>query len=266
MKKHPTPSRTTLRFALQSQIGLRANNEDAAYAGPRLLALADGMGGHAAGEIAASLAIEELVALNTQSPSVDILRDLRDAVARANKAIARRATRDPETAGMGTTLTALLFAEHRVALAHIGDSRAYLLRNGSLQQITRDDTFVQSLLDEGRITPQEAAHHPQRNLVLNVLTGHETQACFELRETDPGDRYLVCSDGLSDYVAPDEITAVLEMSDPQRRPQELIRLALRRGSQDNITCVVGDVVQGSSGYNIAIVTGAPGCRATVVSM
>ncbi|MDP9068001.1 MAG: protein phosphatase 2C domain-containing protein [Actinomycetota bacterium] len=256
---------TSLRFAVQSEIGLRSNNEDAAYAGPRLLALADGMGGHAAGEVAASLAIKELLPLDEGRPSRDMLGDLRRAFRRANAAIADRAASDPETSGMGTTLTALLFAGRRVALAHIGDSRAYLLRNGSLHQVTRDDTLVQSLVDEGRVRPEEAASHPQRNMVLKVLTGQETEPFFEVRETDPGDRYLICSDGLSDYVTSEEIVAILEMPDPQRRPQELIRLALRHGSQDNITCVVGDVVRGPSGYNIAMLTGAPGSTASVLS-
>lgn len=257
--------RTTLRFAVQSQTGLRSNNEDAAYAGPRLLALADGMGGHAAGEIAATLAIGELLPLDKRPPSRDMLTDLRTAMHRANAAIADRAANDPETSGMGTTLTALWFAEDRVALGHIGDSRAYLLRNGSLRQITRDDTLVQSLVDAGRLLPDEAVTHPQRNMILKVLTGQETEPFFEIREIDPGDRYLICSDGLTDYVSSREIAAVLQMSDPQQRPQQLIRLALRHGSQDNITCVVGDVVEGSSGYNIAMLAGAPGSKACVVS-
>jgi serine/threonine protein phosphatase PrpC len=256
---------TSLRFAVQSQTGLRPNNEDAAYAGPRLLALADGMGGHAAGEIAASLAINELLPLDEQPPSRDILDELRRAFRRANAAVAEHAATHPETSGMGTTLTALLFAGRRVALAHIGDSRAFLLRNGTLHQITRDDTLVQSLVDEGRISPEEAATHPQRNMVLKVLTGQEIEPHVEVRETDPGDRYLICSDGLSDYVSSEEIAGVLEMPDPQGCPQQLIRLALHHGSKDNVTCVVGDIVRGPSGYNIAILTGAPGSEASVVS-
>ncbi len=255
---------TSLAFAVQSQIGLRSNNEDVAYAGPRLLALADGMGGHAAGEVAASLVIDELLLLDERPPSRDMLGDLRGAVRRGNAAIANRASRDTETSGMGTTLTALFFSERRVALAHIGDSRAYVLRNGSLHQITRDDTLVQSFVDEGRISPEEAVTHPQRNIVLNVLTGQECGAHFEMREADPGDRYLICSDGLSDYVSSEEIATILEMPDPQGRPQQLIRLALRHGSQDNITCVTGDVVPGDSGYNIAMLTEAAGSTACVV--
>ncbi len=255
-----------LRFAVQSQAGRRPNNEDVAYAGPRLLALADGMGGHAAGEIAAALAIDEVIALDTQRPSRDVLTQMKTAFARANAAIAQHAQNHPETRGMGTTLTALLFDGNRVVVGHVGDSRAYVLRARRLQQITRDDTMVQTLVDDGRLSPSEAARHPQRNLVLKVLTGQAVDATFEIREADPGDRYLICSDGLSDYVREDEICAILRLEDPQRRPQELIRLALRRGSQDNITCVVGDVISEASGYNISMLVGAPGPRPSLADI
>ena len=256
----------TLRYALQTQTGLRPNNEDAAVAGPHLLAVADGVGGHAAGEIAAALAIEHLEPLKEGHRSSHLLSDLRDAVLQANSSIADRAATDPTVGGMATTLTAMLFEGQRVGLAHIGDSRAYLMRNGKLTQITKDDTMVQSLVDEGRITPEEAFRHPQRSLVLKVLNGEPVDPVFEVREVDPGDRYLICSDGLSDYVPSEEIAEVLRVSDPQRCPQQLIRLALNRGSHDNITCIVADVVAGHSGYNIAITLGAPGKSATVVSV
>jgi serine/threonine protein phosphatase PrpC len=256
---------TTLRFAVQSQVGIRPNNEDGAVAGPWLLALADGVGGHAAGDVAASLAINELSAINRQPPSRDLLDDLCEAFSRANSAIADHCAHDPQTSGMATTLTALLFSERRVALGHIGDSRAYLFRDGHLQQITRDDTLVQSLVDQGRLTPDEAWTHPQRNIVLKILAGRDDEPHLEVRETDPEDRYLICSDGLSDYVPAEEIAAVMENDDPRRWPQELVRLALQRGSQDNITCVAGEVVEGSSGYNIAIRTGAPGREAFFVT-
>lgn len=255
---------TSLRFAVQSQTGRRSNNEDAAYAGPRLLALADGMGGHAAGEIAAALAIHELLALDGHPSSSDMLGDLRKAFHRANTAITDHVNTDAEASGMGTTLTALLFEGRHVAVGHVGDSRAYLLRGGALQQITRDDTMVQALVDEGRLSPDEAATHPRRNMLLKVLTGNEIQPYFEVREVDPGDRYLICSDGLTDYVPAKEIAPVLHMADPQQVPQQLIRLALRRGSQDNITCVVGDVVERPSGYNIAMLSGATGGGVCVV--
>lgn len=255
----------TLRYGVQSEAGLRPNNEDAAFAGPRLLALADGMGGHAAGEVASSLAIEALMPLNERRPPRDLLGELREAVARANAAIADHAAADPATVGMGTTLTAILFAGRYLALAHVGDSRAYLLRGSSLSRMTKDDTLVQSLVDEGRLSLKEASRHPHRSVVTKVLTGRPVEPFLEIREADPGDRYLICSDGLSDYVREEAIRACLEVAAPQRCPQELIRLALRNGSQDNITCIVGDVVEGRSGYNIAITTGAPGTAATVVA-
>lgn len=254
----------TLRYAVQSQKGVRPNNEDAAFAGPRLLALADGMGGHAAGEVAASLAIAELMPLNDRDAAQDVIGQLREAVNRANASIADRTATDPNVAGMGTTLTAILFAGERLGLVHVGDSRAYLLRNGLLNQITKDDSFVQSLIDEGRLTPEEASRHPQRSMVLKVLTGQNVDPFFEMREAHSGDRYLICSDGLSDYVPANVIAETLCLTDPQRCPQELIRLALRRGSQDNITCIVADVAKGDAGYNIAIMTGAPGSRAMLV--
>ena len=255
----------TLRYSVQSQKGLRSNNEDAAFAGPRLLALADGMGGHAAGEVAASLAIAEIMTLNEPLPSQDILGELRDAILRVNAAIAHRTATDPEVAGMGTTLTAILLAGEHLGLAHVGDSRAYLLRDGSLRQLTRDDTFVQSLVDEGRITPEEAWRHPRRSMVLKGLTGQEVEPYLERLQAEPGDRYLICSDGLSDYVPADAIAEAVRILDHRRCPQELIRLALRHGSQDNITCIVADMMEGDSGYNIAVTTGAVGSRGMLVS-
>ncbi len=253
----------TLRYALQTQVGLRPNNEDAAFAGPRLLALADGVGGHAAGEVASSLVIEHLRPLNDRLQTRDLLDDLRDAITEANGALAEQAARRPEVAGMATTLTAIYFAGNRLALAHIGDSRAYLLRRGQLTQITRDDTFVQSLIDEGRLTPDQARRHPQRSMVLKILSGDDAEPFLEVREVDVGDRYLICSDGLSDYVPDDAIAQAMSLADPQRCPQQLIRLAFNHASQDNITCIVAEVVDGSSGYNIAITIGSPGKSATL---
>jgi serine/threonine protein phosphatase PrpC len=254
----------SLRYAVQSARGLRPNNEDVAFAGPRLLALADGVGGHAAGEVAASVAVSELIPLNLRPPKRALLLQLRDAIQRANAAIAQRAASDPQTAGMGTTLTAMLFAGDRLGLAHVGDSRAYLFRNGSLTQITKDNTLVQRLIDQGRLTPEEAWRHPQRSLVMEVLSGREVVPVLEVREIDPGDRYLICSDGLSDYVSAEVIGEALSIPDPLACPQELIRLALQHGSQDNISCIVADVIQEPSGFNIAILTGAPGYVADVV--
>jgi protein phosphatase len=254
---------TSLSYSVQSQVGLRPNNEDAAYSGPRLLALADGMGGHAAGELAASLVISELIPLDRQEVD-DPLVALREATRRCNTAIADHIAAHPEHEGMGTTLTALLFGRDSLGLVHVGDSRAYLMREGLLSQITKDDTLVQYLLDEERITPQEAWGHPRRSLVSKVLTGQAVDPFLETRQVKTRDRYLICSDGLSDHIPLETIGDALRPPDPHLVAQQLTRLALQNGSQDNITCIVADVVEGSSGYNLALLAGAAGRKAMLV--
>ena len=177
-----------LRYAARSDRGLvRANNEDSVYAGARLLALADGMGGHAAGEIASQLVIAALAHLDDDEPGGDLLSKLDAAVREGNSAIAAHIDADPELDGMGTTLTAILFAGNRLGLVHIGDSRGYLLRDGELTQITKDDSFVQTLVDEGRITAEEAHSHPQRSLIMKALTGHEVEPALIMREARAAD-------------------------------------------------------------------------------
>ena len=176
-----------LRYSARSDRGLvRQNNQDAVYAGPRLLALADGMGGHAAGEVASSLVISALAPLDEDDPGDDLLAELRDATVEGNAAITRHVADAPDLEGMGTTLTAILFAGSRLGLVHIGDSRAYQLRDGALSQITKDDTFVQSLIDEGRITEEEAHTHPQRSLLLRAITGQDVDPSLTIREAASG--------------------------------------------------------------------------------
>ena len=183
-----------LRYSARSDRGLvRQNNQDAVYAGPRLLALADGMGGHAAGEVASSLVISALAPLDDDDPGDDLLRELHAATVEGNAAIHRHVLETPDLEGMGTTLTAILFKGSRLGLVHVGDSRAYQLRDGSFTQITKDDTFVQSLIDEGRITEEEAHTHPQRSLLLRAITGQDVEPSLTVREARPGDRYLLCS-------------------------------------------------------------------------
>ena len=232
-----------LRYAARSDRGLvRANNEDSVYAGARLLALADGMGGHAAGEVASQLVIAALAHLDDDEPGGDLLSKLEIAVHEGNSAIAERVDDDPELDGMGTTLTAILFAGDRLGLVHVGDSRGYLLRDGELTQITKDDTFVQTLVDEGRITAEEAHSHPQRSLIMRALTGHEVEPTLIMREAREGDRYLLCSDGLSDPVSQETILEALKLSGVGESADRLIELALRGGGPDNVTVVVADVV------------------------
>ncbi|WP_141564509.1 PP2C family protein-serine/threonine phosphatase, partial [Mycolicibacterium palauense] len=246
-----------LRYAARSDRGLvRANNEDSVYAGARLLALADGMGGHAAGEIASQLVIAALAHLDDDEPGGDLLGKLDDAVHEGNAAIAAHVEAEPELEGMGTTLTAILFAGNRLGLVHIGDSRGYLLRDGELTQITKDDTFVQTLVDEGRITAEEAHSHPQRSLIMRALTGHEVEPTLTVREARAGDRYLLCSDGLSDPVSQDTILEALQIEDVTESADRLIELALRGGGPDNVTVVVADVVDYEYGQTQPILAGA----------
>jgi serine/threonine protein phosphatase PrpC len=246
-----------LRYAARSDRGLvRANNEDSVYAGARLLALADGMGGHAAGEVASQLVIAALAHLDDDEPGGDLLSKLDAAVREGNSAIAAHVEADPELEGMGTTLTAILFAGNRLGLVHIGDSRGYMLRDGELTQITKDDTFVQTLVDEGRITPEEAHSHPQRSLIMRALTGHEVEPTLIMREARAGDRYLLCSDGLSDPVSHETILEALQIPDVAESADRLIELALRGGGPDNVTVVVADVVDYDYGQTQPILAGA----------
>lgn len=247
-----------LRYAARSDRGLvRANNEDSVYAGARLLALADGMGGHAAGEVASQLVIAALAHLDDDEPGGDLLGKLERAVHEGNSAIAEQVDLHPDLDGMGTTLTAILFAGDRLGLVHIGDSRGYLLRDGELAQITKDDTFVQTLVDEGRITAEEAHSHPQRSLIMRALTGHEVEPTLIMREAREGDRYLLCSDGLSDPVSQETILEALKIADVAESADRLIELALRGGGPDNVTVVVADVVDHDyGGQTQPIIAGA----------
>jgi PPM family protein phosphatase len=200
-----TQGTLAVRYAVQSDIGLeREDNEDSAYAGAQLLAVADGMGGHAAGEVA-----------------------------------------DPALTGMGTTLTALLWSGSQLGLVHIGDSRAYLVRDDEVFQITHDHTMVQSLLDDGKITRAEVGAHPQRWLLLRALTtGGDFAPDLQLREARAGDRYLLSSDGLHEVVDAESIARVLRsVADPDQAAKDLVALAVSGGGPDNITCIVADVVQ-----------------------
>ncbi len=238
-----------LRYAVRSDVGLlREGNEDSAYAGPCLLAIADGMGGHAAGEVASAVAISALASLDHE-PAGDLLDPLAEAVAEANITLHEMSVADPSVEGMGTTLTAMLWQGSHVALCHIGDSRAYMLRDGELFQITRDHTLVQSLVDEGRLTPQAAASHPQRSLLLRALDGRtEADPDLSIREARFGDRYLLCSDGLSDVVTDQTLHKTLQtVTDPDDAVMQLIELAIRSGGPDNITCIVADVVDTGTG-------------------
>lgn len=232
-----------LRYSAHSDTGrVRPANQDTAYAGTRLLAVADGFG--PAGAPASSAAVEALRFLDTDEiPAGGVLNLLEDAVRGAAQAVRDVAEGADD---IGTTLTALLWTGSRLALVHIGDSRAYLLRDGELFLITHDHTVVQSMIDEGRLTPEEAVSHPQRAFLLKALTGDGTPTIPDLRLHDahPGDRYLLCSDGLSSVVPEDRIRELLA---PPTAPDETVRAlvaaANEAGGPDNVSCVVADVAQ-----------------------
>jgi len=241
-----------LHYALRSDVGLlREGNEDSAYAGPHLLVIADGMGGHAAGEVASAVAVSAIAPLDHQNlhESAQMLSALADAVAAASNTLHDMTLADPSTEGMGTTLTAMLWSGAQVAMCHIGDSRAYLLRDGDFFQITRDHTLVQSLVDEGRLSPAAAATHPQRSLVMRALqSSTDAEPDLGMREAMVGDRYLLCSDGLSDVVTEQTLhKTLLSYSDPEQAVLQLIDLAIRSGGPDNITCIVADAVDTVTG-------------------
>jgi PPM family protein phosphatase len=238
-----------LRYVARSDVGLvREGNEDSGYAGPRLLAVADGMGGHAAGEVASSATIEELVQIENAGSDGDPLEALRAAVKAANDRIRAIVRDDPARHGMGTTLTALLWTGDAVAVAHIGDSRAYLLRDGELRQVTHDHTFVQQLVDEGRITPDEATIHPARSMILRALQGDsDPEPDLDRIEVRAGDRFLICSDGLSGVVRDETMRdALVRHTGLREAADALVQLAMRGGAPDNVTCVVADVIETES--------------------
>ncbi|GAA0808457.1 protein phosphatase 2C domain-containing protein [Spirilliplanes yamanashiensis] len=232
----------TLRYAAQSDRGLiRDGNQDSVYAGPRLLAVADGMGGMAAGDVASNIVIGAMAPLDEDVPGDALVDALRHAVGTANQQLRDTVDANPHLEGMGTTLTAVLFSGSKIGMVHIGDSRAYLLRQGEFAQITKDDTYVQMLVDEGRISPEEASSHPQRSLLTRALDGRDIDPEYSVRQVQRGDRYLICSDGLSGVVSFDTIGATLrEYADPQACSERLVQLALRGGGPDNITVVIAD--------------------------
>ncbi len=254
-----------LRSAAKSDVGLvRAGNEDSGYAGDELLVIADGMGGHAAGELASATAIATMSETETTGlGDVEALERLSEAVVAAGERIADVVAAHPEFAGMGTTLTALAWLggdPARVAVLHVGDSRAYLVREGEMAQITRDHTYVQTLIDSGRITAEEALTHPRRNLLMRAIDGvHPAEPDVSVREAREGDRYLVCSDGLSGFVSDERMHELLGLADPTAAVTALVDAALEAGAPDNVTCVVADVVREDEHEPAApVVVGAAG--------
>ncbi|MFE2870921.1 protein phosphatase 2C domain-containing protein [Embleya sp. NPDC059259] len=241
----PTAKPLGIRYAALSDTGLvRESNQDTAYAGSRLLAVADGYG--SAGARASAAAVDALKRLETDGiPAGNLLNVLEDVIEQAKRAVHGIAATGSSPEGAGTTLTAMLWTGSQLALVHIGDSRAYLLRDGELFRITHDHTMVQSMVDEGRLSPEEAASHPQRSLLIRALgQGADATPDMRLHDARQGDRYLLCSDGLSTVLQTEEIRHTLaEISDPEQAGRELIALVNGSGGPDNVSCVVADVME-----------------------
>ncbi len=244
----PATAPLAIRYAAASDIGReRDRNQDAAYAGARLLAVADGMG--PGGDLASETVLGALRPLEFMDAPGDLLNALSDAVSAATSSLRELAESDPEFAGSGSTLTAMLWSGSRLALVHIGDTRASLLRDGGLFQITHDHSVVQSLIDAGRLTPEEAVTHPQRSLLLRGLGasggGDAVTPDLSLHEARAGDRYLLCSDGLTSVLPAATIRDTLSapQSSPETAVRQLIDLANAAGGPDNIACVVADVTE-----------------------
>lgn len=241
-----------LRTAVLTDLGLRrANNEDAAYAGRRLLAVADGMGGLPAGEMASELAIRALAGVDPPADAgqvghvgdEELAAALRAGFEEASTRIRAAAEEDAVRDGMGTTVTALLFGTDRAVLMHVGDSRGYLFRDGELTQLSKDDTFVQALVDQGVLTPESARSHPQRSLVTKAMQG---QAVAPLCVTVPirvGDVFLLCSDGLSDVVTDGEmVEALSSCGELDSCASRLVAAAVGAGAPDNVTVLLARVI------------------------
>jgi protein phosphatase len=232
-----------LRYSAVSDIGRsRRKNDDSGYAGPHFLMIADGMGGAAAGDLASAVAVQTMRRLDARADG-DLLEALAGAVHRANDRLAELIEEDPAVEGMGTTVDAVLFDGSQIGLAHLGDSRGYLWRDGQLSLITHDHTWVQSLIDDGRITEEEAKVHSHRSLLLKVLDGrHDNDPDLSVHPVEAGDRILLCSDGLSGFVEQSQIERALGVGTADAVAQELLQLALDAASTDNITVVVADIV------------------------
>lgn len=237
----------TYRYVALTDTGLRrSSNQDSGYASSRLLVIADGMGGAAAGDLASSETMHIIRELD-RDLDVDALAALGQAVGNANARLAQLIANDPAVEGMGTTLEAMVWDGEKLAVAHLGDSRAYRLREGTLTQINDDHTFVQSLVDEGKISRAEARTHPHRSLLLRALLGRDDNAA-DLSWLQPmlGDRYLLCSDGLTDMVTDDVIQQAMTAETIDLAATDLVRLALEGGGVDNVTVVLAEFVEKGS--------------------
>jgi len=253
----------TLLYAAGSDVGRRrAMNQDSAAASTRLLVVADGMGGHAHGEVASAVAVEAVMELERRLADdlsdVDLTAELGTALDKAAARLTHLAQDDPQLRGTGTTVVAFLVDGTRIGIAHIGDSRAYMYRDGALVRLTRDHTLVQSLVDEGRITEQEAAIHPRRSWLMRTLQdGSAAEPDLFVHDAVVGDRYLICSDGLTAVLDDEMVGEVLRSeTDREAAVARFLRLANAGGGPDNITCIVADLVDAPAAEGEAVVVGA----------
>lgn len=251
-----------LASTARSDAGLvRENNEDTVFVSPRVVAVADGVGGAAAGEVASAVAVDQVIHMDKCRLTEPLEAALDRAVRAANDTVGFVAACRPRLAGMGTTLTAVAIENERYAIAHVGDSRAYLRRAGRVVQLTRDDSYVQELLDAGQIDAAAARTHPQRSVVTKALDGGAGREATVTSETArEGDRLLLCSDGLSDLVDDDELAAALALPSREEAADALVERALLAGGRDNVSVVVADVVPRSgphSGWLSAIAADTP---------
>lgn len=232
----------SLQCAARSDVGRRANNEDAVFASPRLAAVADGVGGAAAGEVASRTVINALVQVDKSRLQGRLDDALAAGIAWGNQTIAFMAGCHAVMAGMSTTLTAVALGDDGYVLANVGDSRTYLLRDGALTRLTRDDSWVQLMIEAGELTPEQARNHPQRSLVVAALDGDPTRTpAMATLEARSGDRLLLCSDGLSDMVDDDALAQALRVGSGAACAHRLVELALAAGGRDNVSAVVADV-------------------------
>jgi serine/threonine protein phosphatase PrpC len=234
--------------ASRSAIGLvRQGNEDSGFVSPQLIAVADGMGGHAAGEVASRIAIEVLQSLVPALVSSDIDEDsvedlLMHSLHSIDSAISVVTDEEIEKRGMGTTLTALLIRDKYISLLHVGDSRCYRLRGNTLEQLSNDHTVIQELLDQGAISMAEAAEHPQRSMLTQALRGDgDVTPVLQMYEVKKGDRYLLCSDGLSGVLTEKEIKIGLKKSDKDEAVKFLVDATYVNGAPDNVTVLIADI-------------------------
>lgn len=239
----------SFRFAVRSDLGtVRTNNEDSALASPHVLLLADGMGGHAAGEVASTVATRVFAEiaddLTSSASSTDVAARITLAGRSTRSALQEMSEADPMLESMGTTLLAVISHGGHVTVGHIGDSRVYALRDSSLYQVTTDHTHVQRLVDTGQLTPEKARTHPYRAMLLRSLDDQPGGPDLDViaLEIEPGDRLLLCSDGLSDYLPPERIGQLLAVADRDEAADALVDGALEHGTRDNVTVVVADVV------------------------